>query len=117
MGFDIGDFVNGMVDSILESPSILWIASNPIITALVITIVLCFIILIVFRDAETEESLPVITLRAGFWMFMAITGVMLVHNKVLSANASEKIKLKNSAALMDTQYHPREEVVPVPERK
>jgi phosphatidylglycerophosphate synthase len=90
MGFDLGVFVNNVIDSILDSTTVLAVAKNPVYTAIVIVLVLMLIIIIVFRDADTEEHLMTMTFRAGFWMFLSIVGILLLHNKVLMTNVKQK---------------------------
>lgn len=83
MPFDIGETINATADAFLRAPMVNTIAKNPIYTALMITFIIMLIILFIFRDADTEESLLVMTLRGGFWMFLTMLGVLFLHNKVL----------------------------------
>lgn len=80
---EIGNTVNGAVDGLLKAPLVHSTAKNPIYTAIMITLIVALIVLVVFREADTNESLLLMTFRVGFWTLFATLGVVLVHNKVL----------------------------------
>ncbi len=88
MPIEVGKTINNFADYFLKSPTLYKIAKNPIYTALLITIILVLIVLFVFRDADTQEPLMVMSLRAGFWVFLMLLGVIFIHNKVLSEESS-----------------------------
>lgn len=83
MPLSIGKVVDDATNKILNAPLARGIARNPIYTALLISVVVVIIILIAFRNAETEEPLANITLRVGFWTGIFVLVVMLLHNKIL----------------------------------
>ena len=90
MPLDIGECVNKAADSVLRAPFMHATASNPIYTAMLIVFVVMLIVLIVFRDTKSEDSILVMTLRSGFWIFIATLGIIFMHNKVLTADNDEK---------------------------
>lgn len=84
MTFEVGVTINQFIDSFLRAPLIYSIARNPIYTALVITLIILLIVAFVFKDIDSDESLLVMTLRTGFWVFVMLLGVLMIHNRVLS---------------------------------
>lgn len=89
MPFDIGKSINYFADLFLNSPTIKKIAENPIYTALMITFVIMLIILYVFREIQSDDSLFVLTIRSGFWVFLMLVGALFLHNKVLETRETE----------------------------
>lgn len=83
MPFDVGESINNIADAFLRAPIVNTVAKNPIYTALLITFMVMLTIMFVFRDADTEESLLVLCLRSGFWIFLMMMGTLFLHNKVL----------------------------------
>lgn len=83
MPFDVGESINNIADTFLRAPIVNTVAKNPIYTALLITFMVMLTIMFVFRDADTEESLLVLCLRSGFWIFLMMLGTLFLHNKVL----------------------------------
>lgn len=75
--------LNDIGTSLLESRTIMSIASNPIITAMIVVVTMMIITAFMFRDVESDESVTTMTLRSGFWAFFAVIGVLFLHNKVL----------------------------------
>lgn len=84
MTFEVGETINQIVDAFLRAPVIYSIARNPIYTALVITLIILLIVAFIFRDIDSDECLLVMTLRTGFWVFIMMLGVIMVHNRVLT---------------------------------
>lgn len=95
MPFDVGDTVNSIADSVTKAPIITSIVRNPIYTALMITLIIVFIIMFIFRDADTDDSLLIMCLRSGFWIFLMLLGVLFLHNKALTAE--NNLETKNAA--------------------
>jgi hypothetical protein len=83
MSLDVGATINNLSDSFLKAPVVHTIAKNPIYTALLITFIIMIIIMWVFRDAETEETILTMSFRAGFWIFLMMLGTIFLHNRVL----------------------------------
>lgn len=84
MPLDIGESINYMADLFLKAPIINTIATNPIYTAMVITFIVMLIVMVVFRDAETEEPLLKMILGCGFWVFLSTLTILFLHNKILT---------------------------------
>lgn len=83
MTFEVGEALNYMIDCFLKAPMIGTIAKNPIYTAIAITLMVIIIILIIFRDIEADETVLTMALRSGFWIFLMLLGIMMVHNRIL----------------------------------
>lgn len=84
MPLDIGESINYLADLFLKNPMVHTAASNPVYTAMVITFIVMMIVLIIFRDAKTEDSLFVMTLRVGFWILLSNITIIFLHNKLLT---------------------------------
>ena len=102
MPFDIGESINYLADAFLRAPIVSTVVASPIYTALTLTFLIVLIVMFIFRDADTTESMLIISLRAGFWIFLAMTGALFLHNKVLTA---EDRVVKNNE-LYDGIYRP-----------
>lgn len=92
MPLDVGELVNSAANTVLKAPFIRAVASNPIYTAMIIVFIMMLVIMIVFRDTKSENSILIMTLRSGFWMFLATLGIIFMHNKILSAEHEESEK-------------------------
>lgn len=92
MPFNIGESVNYITDGFLRTPFINSAMRNPVYTALLVTTIIMVIILIIFRDAETDEPLIIMIARAGFWIFLLMSCAMALHNKVLCAEVDSAVK-------------------------
>ncbi|QYB17549.1 hypothetical protein PV-S19_0185 [Pacmanvirus S19] len=95
MPFEFGKTFNEFCDSFLKFPAVDKIARNPIYTALMITFIIMIIILIIFRDVESDESLLIMCLRAGFWTSLITMGLLFLHDKVLTVD--NQYDTKNAA--------------------
>jgi len=62
------------------------------------------ITMFVFRDADTEDSLLVMCLRSGFWVFLILNGVIFLHNKVLVAENDTDKKNGNYEGIFNGGY-------------
>jgi hypothetical protein len=89
MPIDVGDAVGNLAARALRLPLVTTITKNPVYTALCIAAILTFIVLIVFRDVNSNESLLTMCLRVGFWAFLFNVGIIFLHNKVLLNDISE----------------------------
>lgn len=103
MPFEIGKAINSMADTLISAPMVETIAKNPIYTAFVITFIIVLIVLFIFRDVESDESLLSLCLRSGFYIFILLTGALLVHNKALMMETSGTIKGSEVAGVFDRQ--------------
>ncbi len=84
MPLEVGATINAASDAFIRAPIVLTVASSPIYTAIMITVIIMLIILFVFRDADTDEALFIMALRSGFWSFLATLTIIFLHNKILS---------------------------------
>lgn len=83
MGLDIGELINGFVDTCLSKPYVRSISQNPIYTSLLIVVVMIVIMLFTFRHEKTNESMWALALRLGIYTFGAVLAVVFLHDKVL----------------------------------
>jgi hypothetical protein len=104
MPFDVGESINYFADAFLRAPIVNSIAQNPIYTALVITCIIVLIIMFIFRDADTDDPILVMCLRSGFWIFLMLTGVLLLHNKVLTQEMITAEKTAAFEGVFDSGY-------------
>jgi len=85
MPFNVGETINSLVDRFLKAPIVKSVATNPIYTALTMTFMVVIVIMIIFRNAETEDSLLVMCLRGGFYIMFMLLGTLFLHDRVLSS--------------------------------
>jgi hypothetical protein len=96
MPLEVGETINKLADKFMSAPAIMSVAKNPIYTALMITFIIVLLVMFIFRNVETEESLLTMCLRTGFWVFILLVGTLFIHNKVLmteSFDSSEQEKI------------------------
>lgn len=86
MPFSVGQSINEAGDYFLKSTTIRHILENPIYVALCITIILILIIIVVFRNAETDDPLFIMAIRTGFWVFIGGLACIFLHDKLLYAD-------------------------------
>jgi hypothetical protein len=97
--FEIGSAINSLADSIINAPFIDRISRNPIYTSLVITFILILIVMFTFRDVYTDsedESLLSTSLQMGFYVFLIITGIVFMHDRILM---KEQDSAKNTSQI------------------
>lgn len=92
MPLEVGETINLFTNKLLGAGIIRTVVSNPIYTAGLIAFVVMIVIIIVFRDADTDEPLLVMTIRGGFWVFMFGVAIMFLHNKVLTTEVNSEVK-------------------------
>ena len=104
MPFSVGETVDNFANDVLKAPMVRAIVKNPIYTALTIAFILILIVMFVFRDADTDESLLTMSLRTGFWAFLAMLGVLFLHNKVLINENNEEREKADYGGIFNTSY-------------
>jgi len=82
MPFDVGEAINSGVRWLLSIKPVRAVASGPFYTAIVLAVIIALIAAFVFRDAEAPEGLHIMTLRVGFWTFVANLALLYLHYKV-----------------------------------
>lgn len=90
MPFNISSSINYMGDKTASIPIIRKIAENPIYTAFIIAIVIMLIITVVFRNVENDEPLYIMSIRAGFWVFLFTIFIIFLHDKILSTENTDQ---------------------------
>jgi hypothetical protein len=88
MPFSISNFINNSSETVLKSPAIISLMKNPIMTALITTFMILIVILLIFSN-QNAKILTLAT-RASFWIFLVVSGVMFLHNKVLMEECKER---------------------------
>lgn len=114
MTFEVGEVINYIIDGFLNAPIVNSIAKNPIYTALVVTLMVVVLILIIFRDIEADETVLTMSLRTGFWVFLMLIGVLMIHNRVLAAEtgqhqkngAYDSVFTPSAASKLESDYMP-----------
>lgn len=87
MPFDVGEAINSGVRWLLSIKPIRAVAAGPFYSAIVLAIVVMLIAAFVFRDVEAPEGLHIMTMRVGFWVFMANLALLYLHYKVTTKEA------------------------------
>jgi hypothetical protein len=98
MPIDPANVVSAAGDKVVNLKIVQSVGKNPVFLSLVIVIIVMLITSIVFRDVRGESSVGVLTLRAGFWSFLAITAAIFVNNTIMLQETTE---LKKSGAYND----------------
>lgn len=104
MPIDVGSTINSLTDSLLQTPVINTIATSPIYTALIITIIIVLIVLYIFRNTESDDSISVMSLRTGFWVFIMLLGVLCLHNKVIYTEKKSQMDSDNLQTIFNGSY-------------
>jgi hypothetical protein len=116
MPLDVGETINHITDSILSAPIINTIAKNPIYTSIFIVFIIMLIILFVFRNIDS--GLLTMTLRVCFWSFITVTGILMIHNKLLIVENNQNVKTAAYDSLFTERYMPNsvlsDVIVPIP---
>lgn len=92
MPFEVGDAFNQAAAKITKFPAVDLVIRNPLYVALLITAAIVLIIIFIFRDVDSDESLLKLSSRAGFWILLLTTCVMFLHHKLLSRELSGEAK-------------------------
>jgi hypothetical protein len=83
MPFNVGTSINNITQTAIANPGLRHIAENPFYTAIAIVVIIMLTILIVFRNSENDDPLFVMALRTGFWCFIGVSFILLMHDKLL----------------------------------
>lgn len=103
MTWNINEVINNISNGILGGAMMKHIIANPLYTSLLIVFVVILIVLINFRDSETSEPMHILCVRTGFWSFLFVTSILLLHNKILMADCKSANINGNYESLFD-QY-------------
>src|ERR1700761_1129129 len=99
--FEVSVAVNNIVGGITTMPLLGALIKNPLYTALLITVCILVIILIIFRNAETDESLLMLGVRSSFYVFIVTIAVIFLHKHVLLSDMAKGVREKNFGPLFD----------------
>lgn len=117
MPIKVAESINSAFSRIAGIPLVNRIAKNPVYSALTITFIIVLIIMFIFRDAETEDSLLIMCLRSGFYISLLMVSFMFLHNKLLLAEVVSGEKSQVLDQVFKTgQYEPGEitsDIIPV----
>lgn len=92
MPFEVGKAINDTANYFLNAPFLRKAAGNPIYSAMLITFAIVLVALVVFRDAETEDSMALHLAKLGFWTFIPVLGIMFLHNTILIRESDTRTK-------------------------
>lgn len=79
------------------------VGRNPIFLALVIVLIVMIIVGITFRESDGVGTL---TMRAGFWSFLAITCALFVNNSIMMQENTEVVKSGAYSEIFDYREPP-----------
>lgn len=113
MPFDVGESVNKLADMALSLPIVSKVSKNPIYTGILITVAIIVIVMIIFRDIDADEPLYVLSMRAGFWLFLVISGLIFMHDKVLMDDMTASARIATYDAAFETPVGVSAEAIPV----
>lgn len=113
MTFEIIGTINSLSDRIINAPGVVTVMSNPLYTSLLIVLVVVVVMLIIFRDAETDEPLFKMCLRAGFYIFIMLIGVVFLHNRVLMGEMTSVRRGSAIDRVFSTGSYAEPDMIPV----
>ena len=111
MSFDIGEYINTLSDRLLTAPIVMKIARNPIYTAVTIVFIILLVIMFVWRGVDAQDYWSLL-MRTGFWLVIMLTGVIFIHNRVLSceyaaaAKSDEMMRIFGQGEMLDDNVMP-----------
>lgn len=113
MPFSFSEAINNFSEKLLGSPFVVKVSSHPIYSAIAITLIIVFVILVVFRDVE---ELSTLSTSAGIYIFFAVMGCIFLHDKILMREMYAKNRNTNIDDVFTAAAAPRvdDDVVPVP---
>jgi hypothetical protein len=102
MPIDMSETSNSLSDYLLNVKIIGKTVNNPFYAALLITAIIVFTMIFVFRNVEipsetndSNETLYSLAIKAGFYILIFVTGILFLQNKSVinefSGNKNEKI--------------------------
>ena len=83
MPFSISEFINNISNFVLTSPFTSGIIKNPVYTGIAIGVLVMIMIVIIFRNTETEDPLWKITLKVGVYTSIIAISFIFFHNAYL----------------------------------
>jgi hypothetical protein len=92
MPFEVGNTINQFTKKITSINAVNVTLKNPFYIALLIIFIVVLIILYVFRDVDSDESLLTLSLRVGIPALMLTTGIMILHNKLMTSELKNEEK-------------------------
>jgi hypothetical protein len=85
----ISDTINNFSESLISNSYINYIISNPICTALLISILCMILIVFIFNNSDIDNFSSK-NMRLGFYIFMLSLGILFIYNKKLSKDMNEQ---------------------------
>ena len=114
MPFNIASFINGISNSLLNSPFTISTFRNPMWASLILTLAIIVVILFIFTSAAPGASALMLAGRAGFWIFLLSCGAIFLNNKILIDETSAKaISGEYDGLIGGALISDRSEIVPV----
>jgi len=81
MPLEIGSVFKNFNPRIAKNSTLCGIFENPLCVGLLITIIICLVIFISFRESPT--------FRTSLYIFLLVTGILFVHDSILTFNLKE----------------------------
>jgi len=91
MPFSVGEAINSFANWMITAPLTSGIFKNPVYTALALSVIIVVIIMIVFRNVETEETDPLwkLGLRIGMYVLAVSISFIFFHSYYLKHELAE----------------------------
>ena len=93
--FEFEDAAKASTDDAIGRKLIYSVVSNPIYTALIITIVMMMIVMYSRKDPWSKKF------KIGFWIFVINLGILWLHDKVLIEETTVEKKQEEVAGAFD----------------
>ena len=100
MGFEIGEFINGVANKIVSFSALNNVFNNPVLTAILIVIISIIIVILNVTFLSSEQYWKSIISTAGY-MFISSVIILFIHNYSIMRNSSETFENKNMESIFD----------------
>jgi hypothetical protein len=97
MGFEVGEFINSLADSLCNSSILNYVFSNPIIVTLLLTIIILFLFYLVFRSEILTKNL----VRYFIYIFAITYFVLAFHQHAVKQNLEKILKPKAYSGVVE----------------
>lgn len=100
MPFEVGESINYISDRFVNSPIIGGALKNPIYNALLITVIIFFLIIFVFRNAKSPDGIIVLAARASVYTFIVVIIFTYLSTKLLK----QEYEIKGGNQTLDEMF-------------
>lgn len=101
MPLDISAVINGAGDRICQAPPIKGVISNPILTALIISVFTIILLFIIFDVPGSWQ----VAMRSGLYIFLGVTGLLFLHYHMSRRTLREEMTRNGFQKVVDSVHY------------